>query len=392
MIDNQFNKLDNDNDYGKNCQSEQECENDLKQNYNSPGHPIAFSGINAIYNYYKGKLNHEKIKNVLSGIENYTLHREYHQGQRNISYSHFKGYRWEMDLVDVQSLAEHNDGVRYLLTTIDTFTRFARVRMIATKQADVVLEAFKSILRSADQPPKILVIDRGTEFLNRPFEKYCRENNIELRTPDSFIHGAYIERFNRTLQSLIYKYMTENETYRYVDKTIENSDVVPVLSNLVFTYNNRKHRMIGTTPQLAETDPSTHLDIRIKMSKYYASIKKSKSPKFNVGDYVRIAALKGKFSRGYQEQSSQEIFKILDINTKKEKPMYVLETFDGSEIIKGSFYDFELTKVNSDTFRVEKVLKTKKLKNGQTMHYVKWKGFTDKYNSWINATDIQKKF
>ena len=40
-------------------------ENDLRNNYITPGHPIAFSGINNIYNFYKGKLSYDKIKDIL---------------------------------------------------------------------------------------------------------------------------------------------------------------------------------------------------------------------------------------------------------------------------------------------------------------------------------------
>jgi hypothetical protein len=71
--------------------------------------------------------------------------------------------------------------------------------------------------------------------------------------------------------------------------------------------------------------------------------------------------------------------------------MYLLESYDGKEKIKGAFYDFELTKVNNTEFRVEKVIKSRK-RGDLTEHFVKWKGFNDSYNSWIQAGDITKKF
>lgn len=64
----------------------EDCIKDLENNYTNPGHPIAFSGIQSIYQYYNGKLSFEKIKNVLKNFENYTLHREYHQLRRNPSF------------------------------------------------------------------------------------------------------------------------------------------------------------------------------------------------------------------------------------------------------------------------------------------------------------------
>jgi len=386
-----FQLIDDKNiDYGvDNNIQDIDYETDLKNNYNNPGHPIAFSGINNIYKFYKGHLSYDKIKDILSGIENYTLHREFKRGQRNPSYSHFKRNQWQMDLVDIQELASSNDEIRYLLTVIDTFTRFAWARLLKNKRGETVLEAFKSIVTLAGKP-KSISCDRGTEFHNEKFKKYCSENEIYLYTPDSSIHGAYIERFNRTLQSLIYKYMTENETHRFIDKINPDGTLTNIFAQLMHTYNNRKHRMIGTTPSIAENNPESHLNMRLKLSDYYDKIKPKKRI-FNIGDTVRIAKIKGKFARGYKEQSNQEIFKIYEIKERTKIPMYLLQTYDGSEQIKGGFYDFELTKVSNDVFRVEKVLKTRKRGN-VVQHFVKWKGFNDTYNSWINAQDVTKKF
>lgn len=386
-----FVKLNSNSNYGSNLQTVDDCENDLRTNYTNAGHPVAYGGVDTIFNFYKGILDKEKIKEVLSSIENYTLHREYHAGQRNPSYSHFKRYQFQMDLVDIQQLAKYNDGASYLLTCIDTFTRKAFVRILTTKHASVVLEGFKSILREAGEKPKILVMDRGTEFTNKQFTEFCENNDIEIKTPYSSIHAAFIERFNRTLQSLIYKYMTENETNRFLNVRDKSGNHVPVLSKLLETYNNRKHRMTGYTPEEAESNEDTHLPIRIRMSKYYDKVK-SKPVKFKVGDEVRVAKQKGKFSRGYNETSNQEIFRVYKVSTKLKIPMYTLETYDGKDILNGAFYDFEITKVTGDVFRIDKVLKTRKTRDGKTQHYVKWKGFNDTYNSWIDSDNIVKKF
>jgi hypothetical protein len=104
---------------------------------------------------------------------------------------------------------------------------------------------------------------------------------------------------------------------------------------------------------------------------------------------VRIAKIKGKFSRGYNEQASQEIFKIVEVKKNFKIPLYVLSNYRGDEIIKGSFYPFELVRVRGDVFRVEKVLKRRKVR-GRNQLFVKWKGFDDTYNSWIDGTDVQQ--
>jgi hypothetical protein len=71
--------------------------------------------------------------------------------------------------------------------------------------------------------------------------------------------------------------------------------------------------------------------------------------------------------------------------------MYFLETYNKSEKIKGGFYDFELTKVNFEDFRIEKILKTRTI-DGKTQHLVRWKGFNSDYDSWIDSTDITQEF
>ena len=66
-----------------------------------------------------------------------------------------------MDLVFLTGLEKYNDNVKYLLTVIDTFTRFAWIRMLKDKMADTVLNAFKSIINEAGSKPLHIVMDRG---------------------------------------------------------------------------------------------------------------------------------------------------------------------------------------------------------------------------------------
>src|SRR5574343_400362 len=214
----------------------------------------------------------------------------------------------------------------------------------------------------------MLVMDKGTEFKNKDFFSFCKKNKIITNNPEAQPHAAYIERFNRTLQNLIYEYMTEFETRTFID----------VLPELVKTYNNRFHRIIQTTPQIAENDPNIALKIRLLAVKNQEKIKKRKI-KYKINDYVRIAKQKTKFSRGYDEQTQREIFRIYKIDIRKKIPLYNMETYDTLEKLKGGFYDFEITLVDTVVFRIEKVLKRRKYR-GKNQIFVKWKGFNDTYN------------
>ena len=54
-----------------------------------------------------------------------------------------------------------------------------------------------------------------------------------------------------------------------------------------------------------------------------------------------------------------------------------------AEPITGSFYEKELQKTSQEKFRIEKVLKRK----GDKL-YVKWKGYDNSFNSWIDKKDL----
>ena len=51
--------------------------------------------------------------------------------------------------------------------------------------------------------------------------------------------------------------------------------------------------------------------------------------------------------------------------------------------IIGTFYEKKLQKTNQKEFRIEKVIKRK----GDNL-YVKWKGYDNSLNSWINKKDL----
>ena len=58
-----------------------------------------------------------------------------------------------------------------------------------------------------------------------------------------------------------------------------------------------------------------------------------------------------------------------------------------NEIIKGQFYEKEiqLTKNITGEYIIEKILKTK----GNKI-FVKWRGYSNNFNSWVNKSDIKK--
>jgi len=52
---------------------------------------------------------------------------------------------WSADLKDMQSISKQNNGFKYLLTVIDLFSKFAYTIPLKSKNADVIIDAFKKL-------------------------------------------------------------------------------------------------------------------------------------------------------------------------------------------------------------------------------------------------------
>ena len=87
------------------------------------------------------------------------------------------------------------------------------------------------------------------------------------------------------------------------------------------------------------------------------------------------------FANNYTPNWSEEVFVIKKV--KNTVPWtYVINDLNGKEIV-GTFYQNELQKTDQKEFRIEKVIKRK----GNKL-YVKWKGYNNSFDSWIDEKDI----
>lgn len=370
-----------DNEYlWKNIQvknNDDKIEEEIRASYKEPGHPIAFSNPRTIYNYYNKEIPLKKIREILNTIESQSIHKEFRKGKRNISFARFKRYQFQIDLCFIIDLAEWNDGVKYLFTIIDCFTRYAFVKPLKNKTSSTVLEEFVKVIDNLPEKPLTIVCDKGNEFINKNFLSYCKKTKIKLISPISNVHATYVERFNRTIQNLIFKFLTETNSKRYIDH----------LDKIVESYNLRYHRMIEMSPFEAENNPNAELYINGLISEREAQMKKI-DPTLKVGDLVRIAKQKNIFSRGFDPQSQDEIFRIRKISTKMKIPLYYLSNYERNENIEGGFYRFEITPANINLFKIEKIIRRRTLR-GEKQILVKWLGYDEKYNQWIPEKEVQ---
>lgn len=360
-------------------------EEDTLQNYTTPAHPTAFSGIGNVGKYYR--LGPERTRHLLSRVYSYPIHRSYRRPKvRNPYFIYAKRSQLQIDLIDMQALAKQNDNYKYIICIIDTFTRKLWVRAVRSRHAQGVTAAVREILVTMDRLPDSILADRGTEMKNRYFQRMLADLNIRFDHPDSEVKAGSVERVNRSLQSLLYKSMTERESRRYID----------VLQPLVETYNSRPHRSLqGMSPDEADLDANQDRVSSIQRERFAKILEERRPPRFRVGDTVRVKINFGnRFARGYEEQFSRELFRIRDINLRMPIPMYFLYSLDEEERIDGGFYGNEITLANiaEDEHRVEKILQQRRNSEGHLEYLVRWRGYGREHDSWIRATDITRRF
>ena len=155
--------------------------------------------------------------------------------------------------------------------------------------------------------------------------------------------------------------------------SISKNVYIDKLDDRINEYNNTYHKTIKMKP--IDVKDNTYINIDKEVN--------DKDPKFKVGDHVRISKYKNIMAKGYTPNWSEEIFLIKRI--KNTVPWtYLINDLNGKEIIVTS-YEKELQKTNQEEFRIEKVIK----KKGNKL-YVKWKGYDNSFNSWIEKKDLVK--
>lgn len=354
-------------------------DDEIIRNYRDPSHPTAFSAPGAIAKYYN--ISTQRARKILESIDSYVLHREYKRPRKfNPYYIYRPRDLIQADLIEIRTISAENDGINYLLLIIDVFTRKIWVYPLRDKRATTMKNAFENWLQSLRKKPKVISVDGGTEFWNNMVKDLFRRHNVELQLSVGTSKAAYAERANKTLQILIYKYLTDRETVRYID----------VLDQLVDSYNNRGHRSLENfTPNEAEQRRNER-NIREIAMKRFSRIKRKK-PLLKLGQAVRIKTEAKQIvssRRAYAEQFHGEYYVIHRINRQLPIPLYFIRSMDTGQHIDGGFYKEELQPVRGDTFKIERILRWRgRGRNRQAL--VRWKYFGPRWDQWIPATDIQ---
>lgn len=285
----------------------------------------------------------------------------------------------QADLVEMIPYATSNHNKKYILTAINIFSKKAYAQPLKTKTGAEVCTALETIINSLGHPIKHIHTDRGKEFYNANVKAMLKLHRIQLYSTFSCQKAAICERFNRTLKNHMWRQFSLRGSHKWID----------ILPQLIIDYNNTKHRTIRMRPNDVCNE---HIEKQLLYSVYNYTReqqqqqqrkRKSKRYQFSVGDSVRLSRYKHIFEKGYTPNWTTEVFTIRKVQSTTDPITYLLKDWRGNDI-EGAVYaeELQLTKY-PDIYLIEKVLRRKEGKI-----YVKWLGFDNEFNQWIDDDNL----
>lgn len=281
------------------------------------------------------------IKKFLETQRGYTLFKQTSNVKERNPYKVFTiDQVWELDLISLPNLAQHNNGIVHLLVCIDVFSRFAFVRPLRNKKPSEVVKALIDIFKTSNRKPVLIQTDAGKEFTGSVMKNFLQHNNIQFRMPKTTLPAkcAVVERFNRTLKQRISRYLmwksvtTEHDQKKYIN----------VLPDIIDDYNRTRHSVIQTSPQ--NVTKANSVQLYEKLRKRWEKIP-AKTIKLWVGDYVRVKRKKDTFQKESNKPLwSTEIFKVTNSINRHPYPVYEITDLKGRPV-DGKLYERELQKV-----------------------------------------------
>lgn len=276
----------------------------------------------------------------------------------------------QADLVEMIPYARQNNNMKYILVVINIFSKKAYAKPLKNKTGPEVTRAMKSILESLNHSIKHIHVDQGKEFYNKSMTTLMNSLGIDLYSTYTLKKAAIVERFNRTLKNKMWKQFSVNGSYKWIN----------ILQNLIDDYNNTKHRTIKMKPN--DVNRRNEKTLLKTVYNYKWNVSHRSEPKFKIGDQVRISKYKHMFEKGYTPNWTTEVFKVDKVYVTNPFT-YRLVDLDAGEI-KGTFYEPELQLAkHPDIYLVEKIIRQR-----GDRFYVKWLGFDNSHNSWVEKDDV----
>ena len=182
-------------------------EQPLRTVYLDPKRVGSYSGVDALRRV--ARIPRKIVVEWLSEHNAFTLHKpaRHHFKRRRVIVGGLR-QQWQADLVDLSKLKKDNDGMTFLLTVIDLFSKEAWCVPMKNKSAASLVAALETTFSKGW--PQTLQTDQGLAFLNKSVQALLKKHGIHhFSTHNAETKASVVERFNRTLKTRMWRYFTK---------------------------------------------------------------------------------------------------------------------------------------------------------------------------------------
>jgi len=320
----------------------------------------------------------ERVKQALSTLPAYTIHHPRRKRFVTHFYNIASFYRlFEVDLCDVQSLSQDNDGVRFLLVGVEGASRRIFVETCVNKEGATVASAMRKMLSSMPKMIQVCRSDKGSEFKSHPFRALLTENDIHQQFATNESKCALAERAIAKVMGRVYRYLTYSSDKRYVD----------ALPALVEGLNRTPHA--HTRVPALEFDPDRDLyrvweaTVLKNAPVLGAARKKHMDYKFALGDRVRITRFYDPLRKGFWGYFTPEYFTIVARHPGPPRTYEVQDIL--GRPIGGQFHEQEMILVRDDpdtAYPIHRVWKRRR-RGGKREALVSFQSWPAAHKVWV---------
>ena len=250
------------------------------------------------------------------------------------------------------------------------FSKIAYAFPLKSKKIQDIKPCFEKIFKK--NKPKFIWSDKEPAFISKEMQNFFKDNDVKIYHTNSHFKAVVIERFNRSLRELMMRHFVKNN----------NTIWYNILPKLIKIYNNRYHSTIKMKPIEVNKNNEKYIKENI-----YTCDGTIKIPKLKIGDLVRISLKRRDLfdKPSANIKWSEGLLKIHSIN-RSNVITYKIKDLD-DDIIDGIFYLQELqkTKNTSEIYIIEKVIRKNK-----NRYLVRWRNYSNNFNSWIDKDDVVK--
>jgi len=296
----------------------------------------------------------------------------------------------QIDLIDLART--ESNGYKYIMTTIDTFSKYVWLRKLKTKEVETTTKELKNVLDSIDKmmtnlnkidnkdritQPKTIQTDNGTEFKGI-FNELIVKRGIKhiYGEPYHSTSQGVVERMNRTIRNKILKLKLLNE---------DNNVWADKMDEIEFSINATYSDATKTTPIKAIS-----MDTENQYEGVQDQIKKqAKKNNSNLNDQVLLKGQKVRLRNKLKKTDkitdhptfTEKIYTIVQANKPKDdfRPStYILDDIKGiytfNDLLPVDTVENQLDK--TEKFEFQKIIRPA-TSQGVFGYWVKWKGYKD---------------